>query len=45
MTPGLTREAARAMKMSELQSALEQRGLATDGLKAELLARLEAVCD
>lgn len=37
----LTRADAKKLKVSELRSELESRGLETDGLKAELVERLE----
>jgi hypothetical protein len=41
----LTAERVRAMKVGELRAALQQRGLDTSGLKAALVARLEATLD
>ena len=41
----VTIEAARAMKVAELRSALESRGIDSGGLKAALLERLEAAID
>lgn len=38
----LTVQGAKAMKVSDLKAALQDRGLATDGLKSVLLARLIA---
>ena len=41
----LTREQVRGMKVSELRAACVKRGLESTGLKAALVARLEALLD
>jgi len=38
---GLTVEDVEGMKVADLKAALKERGLATTGLKAELLERLK----